>query len=431
MADLHKLFESLKINEAHPKSSIQKGSPSRGQKRRNWIEPETTERNEENQEDSTHQGASETPISITVKGVDQTGLSTPLANRVDQLVLLTPSINPIDQPHKVKGTVEGVDQPLLLSLSQLRGNPLKVLQYLFENLESPTGRITDNITRSSTAINLQISIDSVRTATKFLVKNTIVFKNTITRGKQGSVKYELSNSVYNELMNCYQKGLITPLRKSGSLPQNKGSIISSSSNLLNTTTTLPDDWSKIDLTQIKAALEALPLKTQQFLGYAELKKIHKNASDKLTALQVEESLNEFAYGLQNHIDEEPYASMKNPGAIIYNKLLNGDIWVEKRFLTPIEQRFKNTYMNISKKLDSDIDNHFQEWLSTDRKEKYDYYRSKLPSNYYYSDKEFMELAYEDFRTTIWLDHKKKVIIDYMGIENLELIEKLTYSELKK
>lgn len=199
-------------------------------------------------------------------------------------------------------------------------------------------------------------------------------------------------------------------------------------NINTPTTELPDDWLKINLLTIQSALDGLSFKNKQFFGHTELKKIYQNAHDKLTAQQIEKSLNEFAYGLQNYINEEPYVSMKNPGSIIFKRLSNGDTWVEGRFLTPVEQNLKCIYVNISNKLEVELDKYFHAWLNENKNEKYEYYRNTIPSTHYYSDREFIELAREDYQNNIWPHHKITLITDYMGTENKNLIEKLVQIE---
>ena len=75
-------------------------------------------------------------------------------------------------------------------------------------------------------------------------------------------------------------------------------------------------------------------KQTQFFGKAQLKSIFRETSDSFSSHDIQNSINCFAYGLTHHSDEEPYKSMSNPAAVLFNHLKNGDPWIENKYISP-------------------------------------------------------------------------------------------------
>ena len=186
---------------------------------------------------------------------------------------------------------------------------------------------------------------------------------------------------------------------------------------------LPESWERIDLTNLAEAFKTANIKNKQFFGKTQLKSIF-SADMKLSVEDLQNSISAFAYGLKNHNTEEPYASMINPAAVLYETLKNGDKWEERRFLSPEENVIYKVYLNLFKKLNNDMKNHYLKWVDTDRKEKFEHYRSKMGSTQFYNEKIFEEKSFEDYEKNIWPIERDKIILDTIGISNKSIIDKI-------
>jgi len=144
MTDVTKIAESLGVtiglNLDNKKSSIEKKEVFFGRKRRAWLD-----NNEESFTENTQ-------------------------NKKD---------NFLSQNIKKDGQSVG------LSLSALRGNPLKTAQYIFELSINEINNTTKALTRTEIIKSLELSKESVRTAVRFLIKNFILERVNFQVGKNG------------------------------------------------------------------------------------------------------------------------------------------------------------------------------------------------------------------------------------------------------
>lgn len=186
---------------------------------------------------------------------------------------------------------------------------------------------------------------------------------------------------------------------------------------------LPESWLKIDLTSLAEAFKTANIKNKQFFGKTQLKSLY-STDMKLSAEDIQNSISAFAYGLKNHNTEEPYVSMINPAAVLYDTLKNGDKWEEKRFLSPEENAIYKVYLHLLKKLNDNMQAYYKAWIDTDRKSKFEYYRSKMGSTQFYSEKIFEEKALEDYEKNIWPLEREKIILDTIGASNKSVLDKI-------
>jgi predicted transcriptional regulator len=184
---------------------------------------------------------------------------------------------------------------------------------------------------------------------------------------------------------------------------------------------LPESWEKIDLTSLTEAFKTS--KNKQFFGKTQLKSLY-STDMKLSVEDLQNSISAFAYGLKNHNTEEPYVSMINPAAVLYETLKNGDKWEEKRFLSPEENTIYKVYLHLFKKTNDYMKNHYKKWVDTDRNVKFEYYRSKMGSTQFYNEKVFEEKSFEDYEKNIWPIERDKIILDTIGISNKSIIDKI-------
>jgi len=89
----------------------------------------------------------------------------------------------------------------MLKLQNLRGNPLRVIRFLYSSIEDIGNGITKKIQLSEIIKTLNITRDSARTAIKFLNKNNLIRRFDYFPGLGGWTRYELSSLIYRELLN--------------------------------------------------------------------------------------------------------------------------------------------------------------------------------------------------------------------------------------
>jgi hypothetical protein len=172
MADLKTLADSLNVQINHERNQAQ------GKKRRAWLP------------DNTNTSKKDLDLNRVYKPINKIG---PI-NPVDQ-PYLNGSINPVDQPI----LKNRVDQSISASIINLRGNPLKLILHLFDLSNDNSLTITPKITRSQIQKDLKISIDSVKTALRFLLKNKFIDIVFSLKGKTGYSQYKLKEAVFYEI----------------------------------------------------------------------------------------------------------------------------------------------------------------------------------------------------------------------------------------
>ena len=268
MANLEEIAKSLNVKLTIPKLHSHDEQKVIGYKRRAWLDNEETKG--------------------VYKPLNQKGF----IDGVDQPLLSTPSINPVDQPLLEKGSIKGVYKPLLISLKNLRGNPLLIAQCLFELSKFDNKHITKNITQSEIMKLLQLSRDSARTGIRFLLKNELIKRVDFQAGKAGWSKYKLKNDLFDELDRAYKKGSISPIKKT---IEQKGSNSSGGSLDLNTTTTnsnpareLPEGWRVVE---------------HSFLAHIGFTQTHLLQLSRLETLEpsiVQDSIYHFAFDLKHN-----------------------------------------------------------------------------------------------------------------------------------
>lgn len=270
MAKLEEIAKSLNVKLTTPKLHSHDEKKVVGYKRRAWLHNEET------------------------KGVYGPLNQKGSIDGVDQPLLSTPSIDPVDRPLLEKGSIKGAYKPLLISLQNLRGNPLLIAQCLFELSKFNNEHITKNITQSEIMKILQLSRDSARTGLRFLLKNELIKRVDFQAGKGGWSKYKLKNDLFDELVRAYKKGSIGPIKKT---LEQKGSNSSGGVNTtdLNTTTTncnpareLPEGWGAVEYSLLAN------------IGFAQTHLLQLSKLEALDPSIVQDSIYHFAFDLKHN-----------------------------------------------------------------------------------------------------------------------------------
>ncbi len=295
MAKLSDLVESLNVTMPKPEK------PS-GAKRRSWLIDDENEKG-------------------SINPIYKPDLSIPSIKPIDETVSSNPLINTIHEPQSTKRVINPIKKPLDIGLDKLRGNPLKIAQYIFDNIKQTSDLVTEKMTSLEIMNSLEISKDSVRTALRFLLKNNLIKRVYFEIGKHGFSKYELKRSLFDEIKEGYIKGSIHPIQVKG---------FNNSSSINDTITTkykpllgqsLPNEWLKIDYS---------PLKDLEF-GETQLRQIYK--SNKMTPDILQDSINRFAYSLKYSDKVKNYT---NPIYVFMGLMLEGERWNEPNYKSPKE-----------------------------------------------------------------------------------------------
>lgn len=288
MASLEKLANLMNIEL--PKQEEKEPKKVAGTRRRSWLSPE----NDKGSIDTVHQHGSST---VSIDKVYQPDLSTRSMNQVDEQVLDKGLINPIDK----------------LGLSDLRGNPLNLIKFLYQISYAEEGRISRKTTLSEIMLNLGISRDSARTALRFSLKNNLLARVINKVGKNGWSQYLINNNLFNEIEEAVKNGRLELFSHNKNYSDHKG-FNSSSSNIKSTTTEL-DEWKNIDCTP----LAEIGFRAEHL----------RQLKDKISPGLVTESIEHFAWGLRNKGISSTCTSKL--GAFI-SALKRGTPWTEPALL---------------------------------------------------------------------------------------------------
>ena len=127
---------------------------------------------------------------------------------------------------------------------------------------------------------------------------------------------------------------------------------SSSSDIKTTTTDLPDEWKNIN---------CIPLKVINF-GAMELKNIYRKCPRHIDHLVIQDSINQFAFGLKNNPDR--YKNMKAPSGILVKNLCEGNPWIENDYVSPEEKLRIEKESRITKLIEQQFkEPKFIEWFN--------------------------------------------------------------------
>lgn len=306
MASLGKVVESLNLKLSEDKKIHVELEPNNqeqkvGRKRRAWLVEETEEYSKE-----------------TLKGVDTPLSEKGFINEFHKPYSSTRFINPVDQSLSDKGFIKEGYTPLNLSLEKLRGNPLKIAQFIFELSSHEESQITKTVTQTEIMNCLKITKDSARTAIRFLLKNELIKRVDFKIGKAGWSKYCLKKELFIELDNAYQKGVINPINVSAYTQEQKGS---NNSSIINKTiiNNSPLLWEEVDVSSLAE------------IGFTQK---HLLQLQKITSPEVvQESINHFIYGLKFNHKTQKYA---DPLSVLIGVLRKGGVWIESNYKSPQE-----------------------------------------------------------------------------------------------
>jgi predicted transcriptional regulator len=219
-------------------------------------------------------------------------------------------------------------------ISTLIGHQRNLLLFIFEACKKSRSHITEPLTIIHISTALEMRLTSIKTSISRLCEKGFISINSFKNGRGGWTVYEISDSVYKELLQMEtQHKLHTNYTQSRDKLNTKlntqpnTSPPSSSSNLINTTTNeLSEDWN-FDIT---------PYEKFGF-GKNQLKQIASLGI--LSAREVEQSLIEFKYDDDNNTLPN---IKKGIIAFLVGSFRNGRVYLSEKYQT--EQRALNKLM---------------------------------------------------------------------------------------
>lgn len=222
------------------------------------------------------------------------------------------------------------DQYSLTPFSALVGIQRRIVLFIHEECKLNRSKVTPPLTMEYILASCGGNFATVKKSIQRLEKKRVLIRAGFKNGRGGWTRYELADQVYNEIIYSenyraaslmQQDKLETKLRTNVETP----SPSSSSYNIKTTTTDLPHDWKIINTEPLR----------QIGFGYTEIRNIFNKGSQSITPDIVQDSINQFAFGLINNA--ERYKNMKSPSAILVSSLSQGIPWIEPNYISPEEK----------------------------------------------------------------------------------------------
>ena len=189
-----------------------------------------------------------------------------------------------------------------------RGDQRKILDFFFDSSVQIGDRTTPALSSAEIGNALQMPQESVRTALKRLLQRGSILRRNFQRGRSGWSSYELSQSVYRELLDFSKSGSnrVQIRSKSGSKSGSEsGSNAPSSSSfldlkILKTTTTEGSDILETEKVHIPPEWQSVDVGVLSKIGFTQTHLIQIARLGKLSCTEVESSMEYFAFDLQKN-----------------------------------------------------------------------------------------------------------------------------------
>lgn len=209
----------------------------------------------------------------------------------------------------------------------LTGIQRKILDLVAEICSSRNVLETGPLETSKIAKHINTSVDSVKTSIKRLIDKGFIFRNTGRRARGGFVSFYIQQEIL-DIVNEQKKIFVVHSSQLNSynvyreqLENNYAYI--SSNNKINTITKskeiIPEEWSNVDYESL------------HHIGFSKTQIMQ--LIDKADPNIVQESINHFAFGLENNQKLKKY---DDPLNVLMGVLRKGQAWFEKDYRSPKE-----------------------------------------------------------------------------------------------
>jgi len=187
-----------------------------------------------------------------------------------------------------KGNKRGIKRVTKISFSLLTGLQRAIAVFIYHECKKLRSKITDPLTREYIAIQLNSDKNTIKTSILRLEEKKIIRRVDCKIGRGGWLKFELFSDVYDEIFQCEESNNLV-LKGNKWVTKRVTNPNTSSSIYINTTTTeLPNEWQKINIS---------PLESIGFtMGH--LTQLQKTGIS--SAEFVQDSIDHFGYDLVNN-----------------------------------------------------------------------------------------------------------------------------------
>ena len=179
---------------------------------------------------------------------------------------------------------------------------------------------------------------SVKTTLRRLEKSNLIILRSFKRCRQGWRKYEVPESVYQEILLTEHPGFKSSTESTTTPPLVSSYIFN---NILTTNTALPEDYQNLDLTSLAS------------IGFdgSHIIQIYREYSKKpeltLSAEIIQNSINAFAFDLKHNSISNDFKS--SPAVVLTYLLKKGQPYSSKtpeKMLTPQEEAMRDYFSTV-------------------------------------------------------------------------------------
>jgi hypothetical protein len=252
------------------------------------------------------------------------------------------------------------------AIKKLTGLQKNIFLYIINVCSARGGLDTGPILSLDLANAANCTAGSAKTSLNRLVEKQVVMRHQGKACRGGHMVLGISKEIQAAAIQA-QQALFNPLKSSYS-DNVTGNITSndaySSSSIYNktTTTALPDEWKKIDISSLSD------------IGFTETQLRQLYQSNMTVPDIIQESICHFAYGLEHNPKLKTYSDPLN---VLMGVLRKGGNWIEKNYISPKEQalvhlleqkkREAERLQELEKKI---VEQEFKIWLAKlDQREK--------------------------------------------------------------
>jgi len=307
------------------------------------------------------------------------------------------------------------------NLSFLTGSQKKVFLFLLESCCVNGGLISSSINTTELSKLLSIPKDTIKTSIRRLQEKNLIKKTISKQGVGGFLQFKISEEIKLQGVELQKTDLLNRFKSGSDIGSKTGSLntVVSSSYILNTTTTLPEDLKQIDCSSLDD------------VGFNEshIIQIHREHMQKpelsLSAEVIQNSINDLAFDLKYNNVANTFKY--SPAVVLTSLLKKGQPYSSKtpeKVLTPREEAMKEYLLaqelKKTKTLEMDTkikDFALQEWLDDLPEEELLEFNKNHPQPDGMSDrvhqtlkkKKALEFAREYFDTILWPKKRNQIL----------------------
>ena len=304
----------------------------------------------------------------------------------------------------------------------------KEILILLHDLCSHTGRnLTPPVAADYLSSQLGNNITTVRTAISRLKRRGAIELVDYKDGRSGWSRYKLDDDLFRDMSllskNNYREsqGDIVLTAKSVST-----SKIGAFSKKEKDNDDLPGEWKNIKLESLNKVLSIY----HNTFSIRQLISVYRSEGKKLTAKQIQDSIDQFSYGL-NNFPEEGFYKRQKPVASLLEHLKEGRAFVEPRYLTSEDKMVYNIYKKLMVDLEENKMGEFSKWISTDKEKKEQYYKAKKGSTEHWDERVFVNDAKKDFLENQWVSYKRSRVKEFITDSEMLIKFENIYKEESK